>query len=91
MFLADAFKISSIIIDGFCLGISQPQSEIRDLAEYFCYGNTIPPLIKLDRTIQISVLIQTQERADKDERCSTLLKLSLALELLEGSSLYKKI
>ena len=51
-----------------------PYPERRAIAEYFCYGNTLPLLIKLENLIQISVLISVQlkliqkwETSDKSE------------------------
>ena len=41
---------------------SKPYPEIRVIAEHFCYGNELPLLIKLEKLIQISVLISVQVR-----------------------------
>lgn len=41
---------------------SKPQPERRTIAEHFVYGNKLPPFIKLEKLIQVSVLISLQVR-----------------------------
>ena len=53
---------------------SKPNLERRALAEYFCCGDTLPLLIKLEKPIQISVLIFVQI-GPKDEKWVTNLKM----------------
>ena len=43
-----------------CWKSSMPHPEQRAIAEYFYYGNTLLLLIKLEKLIQISVLISVQ-------------------------------
>ena len=46
-------------------------SDRRVIAEDFCFSSKLPPLMKIEKLIQISVLICVQVRPIQNERCAT--------------------
>ena len=61
-----------------CSKISKAHPERRGIAEHFCGSNTLPLLIKLEKLIQISVLVFIGEAPYTGERCTTNLNLGEA-------------